>query len=274
VEKGKEVRVAVGLPTPTPVSPPAPAPGYQPGETFKDCPECPEMVVVPAGTFMMGSPASEKGRFKDEGPRHRVTIAKPFAVGKFEVTFAEWDACVAAGGCNGHHPDDRGWGRGRYPVINVSWTDAKSYVSWLSRKTGKRYRLLSESEWEYVARAGTTTRYAWGNDIGPNKANCGGCGSQWDNRQTAPVGRFGANRFGLHDVHGNVWEWVEDCSNESYAGAPSDGKAWTSGDCNRRVLRGGSWVSSPWIVRSAIRDRSVSGYRIDYDGFRIARTLF
>jgi formylglycine-generating enzyme required for sulfatase activity len=248
--------------------------GSQPGETFKDCPECPEMVVVPAGTFMMGSPASEKGRFKDEGPRHRVTIAAPFAVGKFEVTFAEWDACVVDGGCNGYRANDRGWGRGRRPVINVSWTDAKSYASWLSRKTRQRYRLLSESEWEYVARAGTTTRYPWGNVIGRNKANCDGCGSQWDDRQTAPVGSFPANEFGLHDVHGNVWEWVEDCWTESYAGAPSDGKASTSGDCGRRVLRGGSWFDRPWSVRSAFRIGFDTGDRFYDSGFRIARTLF
>ncbi|MDE0331906.1 MAG: SUMF1/EgtB/PvdO family nonheme iron enzyme [Nitrospinae bacterium] len=235
---------------------------------FRDCPECPEMVPVPAGSFMMGSNENI-----DEKPRHRVTISKPFAVARHEVTFAEWDACVAAGGCGGHRPGDEGWGRGRRPVINVSWRDAKAYASWLSRKTGKRYRLLSESEWEYAARAGTTTRYSWGDGIGQNRANCDGCGSDWDNRQTAPIGSFKANPFGLHDVHGNVWEWVADCWNDNYAGAPTDASAWMSGDCNSRVLRGGSWSFGPWVLRSATRLRLRTGLRNFKSGFRVARTL-
>ena len=222
------------------------------GGKFRDCSECPEMVVVPSGSFMMGSPGVEKGRDDDEGPRHRVRIDYRLAVGVYEVTFAEWDACVSAGGCGGYRPDDRGWGRGNRPVINVSWEDAQSYVRWLSNKTGKSYRLLSESEWEYVARAGTTTRYNWGNEIGHNRANCDGCGSRWDNEKTAPVGAFSANAWGLHDVHGNVWEWVEDCWNDSYTGAPADGSAWESGDCSERVLRGGSWFYVPRNLRAAV----------------------
>ena len=245
----------------------------KPGRAFRDCPECPEMVVVPAGSFMMGSAPGEESRGSDEGPVHRVTIAKPFAVGKYEVTFAEWDACVVAGGCGGHRPGDRGWGRGRRPVINVNWDDAKAYVRWLSDKTGKQYRLPSESEWEYAARAGTTTRYNWGHDIGRNRANCDGCGSRWDNEQTAPAGSFSANPFGLHDMHGNVWEWVEDCWNERYVGAPSDGSAWTDGNCSRRVLRGGSWDFIPRVLRSAYRNRNRAGYRYFIFGFRVARTL-
>ena len=240
-------------------------------KAFRDCPECPEMVVVPAGSFMMGSPPGETGRTKHEGPRHRVTIPKPFAVGKYEVTFAEWDACVAAGGCRGHRREDQGWGRGRRPAINVNWDDAKAYVRWLSRKTGKQYRLLSEAEWEYAARAGKSTRYHWGDDIGRNRANCDLCGSRWDDNQTAPVGSFPANAFGLHDAHGNVWEWVEDCWNPNYAGAPADGSAWRSGDCYSRVLRGGSWYDLPRFLRSANRNRS--GVRSDDFGFRVARTL-
>ena len=276
VAKQKEVRVAVGLPSPpVSASPSEPKPEFLPGETFKDCPECPEMVVVPAGSFMMGSLTYENSWTENEGPQHRVTIAKRFAVGKFEVTFDEWDACVADGGCGGHRPEDRGWGRGRRPVIKVHWEDTKSYVSWLSRKTGKQYSLLSESEWEYVARAGTTTRYAWGDDIGHNKARCIPCGWGWDLR-TAPVGSFEANGFGLHDMHGNVKEWVDDCYNDSYSGAPSDGRAWiTSGDCQKRVTRGGSWYSNrPGPLRSASRDAYYirSNRRDDY-GFRIARTL-
>ena len=243
------------------------------GEAFRDCAECPELVVVPKGTYMMGSPSWESGRGGDESPVHRVTIGRPFAVGVYEVTFGEWDACESGGGCGGYRPSDRGWGRGRHPVINVSWEDAQAYVEWLSRKTGEAYRLLSESEWEYVARARTTTRYWWGDGIGRNRANCSGCGSRWDGRQTAPVGSFSANGFGLYDVHGNVWEWVEDCWNRSYAGAPSDGSAWESGDCSVRVVRGGSWVSLPRLLRSADRRRNSTGYRDDHAGLRIARTL-
>ena len=245
----------------------------RPGRVFRDCPECPEMVVVPAGSFMMGSAPDEEGRDNDEGPVHRVTIEKPFAVGKYEVMFAEWDACVADGGCGGHRPGDKGWGRGRRPVINVSWNNAKAYVRWLSDKTGKPYRLLSEAEWEYAARAGTTTRYNWGDDIGRNRANCDGCGSGWDNEQTAPVGSFPANGFGLYDLHGNVWEWVEDCRNPSYAGAPADGSARINGDCSSHVLRGGSWYNEPKNVRVALRISYATESRSYSHGFRVARTL-
>ena len=239
---------------------------------FRDCAECPLMVVVPAGSFMMGSPAGELSRRDGEGPVHRVSISQPFAVGKHEVTFAEWDACVSAGGC-GHRRDDFGWGRGTRPVINVSWTDAQSYVEWLSGETGARYRLLSESEWEYAARAGTTTRYWWGNEIGRNRANCDGCGSRWDFRETAPVGSFPSNGFGLHDMHGNVWEWVEDCWHDSYSGAPTDESAWTTGDCSGRIHRGGAWSSGPWRLRSAVRSGTSTFNQNDNLGFRVARTL-
>ena len=268
-----------------------------PGRRFRDCAECPELVVVPAGSFMMGSPSSDSKGYSDERPVHRVTIGEPIAVGVYEVTFGEWDACRRGGGCS-HNPGDRGWGRGTRPVIEVSWEDAQEYVRWLSRETGKRYRLMSESEWEYVARSGTETRYHWGDAAGRNRANCNGCGSRWDNRQTSPgssssflgggyvrgsrwdnrqtspVGSFSANAFGLHDVHGNVWEWVEDCWHGDYAGAPPDGSAWTSGgDCSRRVLRGGSWGLNPRGVRSAYRVRFATGYRSGDLGFRVARTL-
>ncbi len=243
------------------------------GETFRECDVCPEMVVVPAGNFMMGSPSHEEGRGSDEGPVRRVTITELFSVGVREVTFAEWDACASAGGCGGHRPDDEGWGRGNRPVVNVSWKDAQAYVDWLSRKTGAEYRLLSEAEWEYAARAGTTTRYFWGDDVGRNRANCSGgsCGDSW--KFTAPVGSFAANGWGLHDMHGNVWEWVDDCWNGSYAGAPSDGSAWESGNCDRRDLRGGSWSNEPRILRSANRDGGGTGVRLNSVGFRVARTL-
>ena len=236
------------------------------------------MVVVPAGSFMMGC-VSGQDCGENEQPVHRVTIGQPFAVGKYEVTFAEWDACVASGGCKGYRPNDHGKGRGRRPVIRVSWEDVQAYVTWLSDQTGQQYRLLSEAEWEYVARAGTTTKYWWGDEIGRNRATCDGCGSQWDpgffgGGQTAPVGSFAANGWGLHDVHGNAWEWVQDCWNESYVGAPSDGRAWETGDCGSRVLRGGSWYYHPWTLRSAFRFRLTADNRyINYNGFRIARSL-
>ena len=182
----------------------------QAGQNFRDCNDgCPDMVVVPAGSFMMGS--DEFGR----APQHRVTIRKPFGVGKFEVTFAEWEACVAGRGCS-YNPDDNRWGRGKHPVTSVSWDDAKQYVAWLSRKTGKTYRLLTEAEWEYAARAGSTTLYSWGDDIGRGNAHCSGCGSPFDENRPAPVGSFKPNAFGLYDMHGNVWEWVEDCREMDY----------------------------------------------------------
>ena len=243
------------------------------GGVFRDCPECPEMVVIPAGAYMMGSPGSEKGRGREEGPVHRVRIPKPFAVGAYEVTFAEWDSCRRAGGCT-HDAADNGWGRGDRPVVGVSWRDAQQYVRWLSRKTGNEYRLLSESEWEYAARAGTVTRYWWGDRLGRNRANCEACGSPWDDRETAPVGSFSPNGFGLYDVHGNAREWVEDCWNGGYRGAPSDGSPWTSdGDCDKRVLRSGSCINPPRKLRSAMRVWKPIDRRDPDAGFRVAMTL-
>ena len=248
------------------------------GQTFRDDLRSggagPEMVVVPAGAFRMGClPLSGRNCSDAESPVHRVTIDAPFAVGVYEVTFAEWDRCVRAGGCGGYRPDDKGWGRGKRPVIHVSWKDARAYVAWLSEESGARYRLLSEAEWEYVARAGSETAYSWGNAIGRNRANCNGCGSRWDRDQTAPVGSFGANAFGLYDVHGNVWERVEDCWNDSYAGAPTDGTAWEQGDCYDRVLRGGASGYSWGNLRSASRRGGYARFRTDDTGFRVARSL-
>ena len=215
-----------------------------PGRVFRDCDVCPEMVVVPAGSFLMGSPAGEKDREANEGPQHRVTIARPFAVGKFDVTFAEWDACVAAGGCK-HSPSDTVSRRlYNFPVINVSWDDVTNeYLPWLSRKTGKTYRLLTEAEWEYAARAGTT----------------------------APTGRK-VNDFGLHDMQGNGWVWVQDCWNKNYNGAPTDGSAWTTGNCSLRVHRG-SWGASPGRSRFAYRTSYQREGRSEITGFRLGRTL-
>jgi formylglycine-generating enzyme required for sulfatase activity len=239
----------------------------------------PEMVRIPGGSFVMGSPASEAGRGADEGPQRTVSV-RAFEVGKYEVTFAQWDACVADGGCGGHRPADQGWGRGRQPLINVSWNDAQEYVQWLSRRTGKSYRLLTEAEWEYAARAGTTNPYPWGSTASHEYANygaescCSGLASgrdQWVN--TAPVGSFGANGFGLHDMHGNVWEWVEDCYKENYSGAPADGSSFINQSCSSRVLRGGSWYYGPRYLRSADRYRDPPSNRFNDVGFRLARTL-
>ena len=229
----------------------------------------PEMVEIPGGSFRMGC-VSGKSCQGDEKPVHEVRIAS-FALSKYEVTFEEYDQFTAATGRE--RAADKGWGRGRRPVIRVSWKDAVAYTEWLSEAMGERYRLPSEAEWEYAARAGSVTKYSWGNKIGRNRANCEGCGSQWDERQTAPVGSFGPNGWGLHDMHGNVWEWVQDCWNKSYRGAPVDGSAWESGDCSQRVLRGGPWNSNPRGLRSANRSWSTTTYRIIAIGFRVARTV-
>jgi formylglycine-generating enzyme required for sulfatase activity len=226
------------------------------------------MVVIPSGTFMMGSPDGEEGRYSNEWPVHSVFVRQPFQIGKYEVTLAEWGACVSSGGCNSYWPDDRGWGRDNRPVINVSYRDAKAYTAWLSRKTGHSYRLPSEAEWEYAARAGTTTPYHFGNNIKSSVANY-----NWLAAWPVAIGSYPANAFGLHDVHGNVHEWVEDCWNESYAGAPSDTNVWETGDCSRHVLRGGSLTSSPRAVRSANRSGGFISTRYFYTGFRIVRTL-
>jgi formylglycine-generating enzyme required for sulfatase activity len=244
---------------------------------FKDCTRCPEMVVIPAGEFTMGSPESEP--FRGSETQHRVTIAAPFAVGKFDITFGQWGACVKDGGCDNYRPDDQHWGRGRRPVIDMSWENAKTYVNWLSRKTGKTYRLLSEAEWEYAARAGTTTAYSTGKTISPRQANYDGSGdgsgpSQANRQKTMPVGSFPANAFGLHDMHGNVSQWVEDCWHDDYtAMAPADGSAWLDGDCSGRVLRGGSWGDSEVELRSAARTGEYKSNSSYNDGLRVARSL-
>ncbi|MGH8567938.1 MAG: formylglycine-generating enzyme family protein, partial [Gammaproteobacteria bacterium] len=209
----------------------------------------------------------------DEHPPHAVTI-EPFAIGRYEVTFEEYDRF--AKDTNRKLPDDGRWGRGRRPVINVTFDDAQSYAAWLSEKTGRRYRLPTEAEWEYAARAGTTTTYWWGNEVGSNHANCRGCGSEWDSKETAPVGSFAPNAFGVYDTAGNVWEWVQDCWHESYEGAPADGSAWLEtggGDCNRRGVRGGSWLDGPLNLRSANRNWIRTHGAGIYLGFRLARAL-
>jgi len=243
-----------------------------PGSEFKECAiGCPVMIVVPAGKFIMGSSETEADREASEGPRHEVTIAEPLAVSKFKATFEEWDACAAAAACPGASEI---WGRGLMPVINVSWVDAQNYIGWLVKLTGKPYRLLSEAEWEYCARAGANTRYFWGDEPGVRNANCNGCGSQWDLEQTAPVGSFKPNAFGLYDMHGNIWEWVEDSWHGNYTGAPTNGSAWLQGgQAVFRVIRGGSWRNESELLRAAVRDRRNIHVRFDTLGFRVARTL-
>jgi formylglycine-generating enzyme required for sulfatase activity len=244
----------------------------KPLTSFRECAkDCPEMIVIPAGGFTMGSPATEQGRYDTEGPQHKATIAKPLAVSKYDVTFADWDACVSVGGCP--KALDGGFGRDTKPVINVGWDDAQTYVAWLSKMTGQPYRLLTEAEWEYTARAGTTTAYYWGDDIGKGNANCVGCGSKWDNQQTSPVGSFAANQFGLYDMAGNVLQWVQDCWHNNYDGAPTDGSAWSSSDCSRGVVRGGTWSYNPRFLRSANRNWFSTVNRSLFLGFRVGRTL-
>ena len=239
----------------------------EPGTEFRDCAACPAMVTVPAGSYTMGSTSAEAGRHADERQR-RVTIAQRFAVGVYEVTFAEWDACAAAGGCR-HRPGDGGWGRGRQPVIDSSWNDAQQYVAWLSSMTGQEYRLLTEAEWEYVARAGTTTPFHTGASISTDQANYDGLRAPYGPGVTGryrgrPIaaGSLSRNAFGLYDVHGNVAELVADCYDAESGSA-----------CTRRVLRGGSWGSRPELVRSAWRSWCAPTLRNLHNGFRVARTL-
>jgi formylglycine-generating enzyme required for sulfatase activity len=245
----------------------APAPAV-----FADCAECPEMVVIPAGEFTMGSPSDEM--YRGAEAQHRVTIPASFAVSKYEITFDEWDACVADGGCGGHRPDDQGWGRGKQPVINVSWNDAKAYVEWLSRKTGKQYRLPSESEWEYAARAGTTTSFSFGDTLTTDQANYDGSPSGLNRQKTMPVGSFPANAFGLHDMHGNAWEWIEDCWSDEYiAETPVNGAPFMRANCGGHVMRGGSWEDYSGDARAAARVGAFNDDAFWSDGIRVARSI-
>jgi formylglycine-generating enzyme required for sulfatase activity len=268
-------------PTPTQPPPavqpaPQPIPALQPavGQSFRDCTGCPEMVVVPPGQFMMGSDKSEEGRYDDEGPRHAVTIKTAFAVGKYDVMRSEYAKFIQATGRSTNSSCLNFAQTDRDPVVCVSWHDAKAYVDWFSNTTGKGYHLLTEAEWEYAARAGTTTMRYWGDAIGSDNANCLGCGSRWDGNGTSPAGSFAANPWGLYDMLGDAWQWVEDCYHDSYVGAPVDAAAWVSGDCRTRVMRGGSWNNIPRFVRAAYRDTIVVPYsRNSFLGFRLARTV-
>ena len=258
----------------------------KPGDTFRECAkDCPKMAVIPPGEFSMGSPDGEG--YASEQLRHKVKMERPFAVGTFEVTWDDWKACVAMRGCDGRPTADGGFGMGNQPLINVSWDQAKSYVAWLSRMTGGPYRLLTEAEWEYAARGVTSADaphppYPWGDKASHEYANYGAdqcCQGKTEGRDkwlyTAPVGQFPPNAFGLYDMHGNVWEWVEDPWHDNYRGTPpTDGSTWREGgDASRRVVRGGSWYNNPGGLRSANRYWNSAGYRGDGLGFRVGRTL-
>jgi|GEM_PF-2681570 len=249
--------------------------------SFRDIPVAPEMVVIPTGYFLMGSPASEPERRDNEGPQHEVLVRR-FAAGKYPVTFDEYDIYARATGAE--LPDDEGWGRGRRPVINVSWEDAQGYIQWLNQEAraeldGRYYRLLTEAEWEYVCRAGTATPFYTGATVSADQANYDGSFIYGEGRKgrslkaTIEVGSYPPNPWGLYDLIGNVWEWVEDRFHDNYRGAPKDGVAWESGKGGNRVLRGGSWDSVPERLRSAYRNMSPQENRCSYDGFRVARTL-
>lgn len=248
-----------------------------PGDVFRDCETCPELVVVPSGIFIMGL----KGTRKTSKPAHRVNMAKSFAIGRYEITFQQWQACRDGGGCK-HSPDDHNWGKSNRPVINITWHQAKNYTRWLSKLTGNTYRLPTESEWEYAARGGTTTIFWWGNKVGSSNANCRDCVSReccsakvrsCCSHGTLPVGSFKPNPYGLHDTAANVFEWVEDCWVKDYRGAPDDGSAAKAQSCRSRVIRGGSFYYFNKVARSAYRAKNPPAVKSYWLGFRVVREL-
>jgi formylglycine-generating enzyme required for sulfatase activity len=244
----------------------APHDGEHPRKIIRDCDGCPQLAIIPPGRFRMGS---ARGR-REEQPVHTVELSQPFAMGIYEITAGEWDVCVREGGCKYNPARQEG---PSMPISNVSWEDAQRYVQWLSKKTKKEYRLPSEAEWEYAARAGTTTDYWWGNSVKPGMANCTDCQNPGDGKGKVAVGSFKPNPFGLYDVHGNVWEWTADCWNPSYKGAPSDGQPWVRGECLSRILRGGSWNLDSDYMRASRRGRYDLDVRYYLNGFRVARSM-
>ena len=276
-----------------------------PEHEFRECPDCPQMVAIPAGGFMMGSPAHEPGRFDSEGPLHHVSV-KAFALGKYDVTSAEFlkfleETAYQPKPCNpilkmswrspgdgkAYAPSPADFEPPRWPAVCLDWKDAEAYIAWLNKlarserpelasKPGP-YRLPTEAEWEYAARGGTATPRWWGTEIGHGNANCNGCGSPYDYNTLADVDSFASNPFGLYGMLGNAWQWTADCWHPSYIGAPSNGSAWTSSACDKHVIRGGAWNNLPAFVRSAARSgASVDGGEYDYSslaGFRVARNL-
>jgi formylglycine-generating enzyme required for sulfatase activity len=255
-------------PAPVPAPPAsAPAKAVAAGTDIKDCPACPTLVSIPAGTYTMGSNTSDPS----EKPAHQVTVATPFAIGRYEVSVQEWNACAAAGACQkiAQPPD----ASPNAPMRDVSWDDAQQYAKWLSTVSGKPYRLPTEAEWELAARGGTSTRYWWGEQMAQGKANCKECGKPWAEGAPANVGSFAANPYGVYDTSGSVWEWVADCWHNNYKGAPGDGRAWDEPDCRVHVIRGGSWrEGAPYMVAST-RFKYDAGVRHSQNGFRVARSL-
>jgi formylglycine-generating enzyme required for sulfatase activity len=254
---------------------PASVPGFPAavGTPFRDCPDCPEMVVIPAGTAIMGSLPTDPDRTSEETPQHLIRLAQPLGVGRYPVTRAEF--ATYARDTVGTDSVARTWfeATDRDPAVMITWGEASDYAEWLSRRTGQHYRLPTEAEWEYAARGGTQTRYWWGDDIGRGNADCGMCRSRWDGRSTSPVGSFSPNPFGVYDMLGNVYEWVADCYWRDYSGASEDAStAFENADCGQRVLRGGSWMSNPDDVRAAARFELDPTVRQDVVGFRVVRT--
>nr|WP_234815022.1 formylglycine-generating enzyme family protein [Noviherbaspirillum denitrificans] len=244
--------------------PDKPPPKAATGE-IRDCPTCPVLISLPAGSFTMGANSGDPS----EKPAHRATISTPFAIGKYEVTVEQWNACAEGGGC----PRLGGNYAGNTPVRDVSWDDAQQYVKWLSSTTGKSYRLPSEAEWEYAARGGTSSRFWWGEQMRPGNANCKDCGDPYSADGPAKVGSFAPNAYGLHDVNGSVWEWVADCWHNSYKGAPGDGKPWDMPGCRERVIRGGSWRDGASYMPASTRFKYGASVRHSQNGFRVARDL-
>ena len=237
------------------------------GAEFKDCPSCPVLVTLPAASFVMGNDASDPS----EKPAHQVAIGAPFAIGKFEVTVQQWNACVSAGRCQAI-PQAPGT-QPNAPMRDVSWNDAQQYVKWLAAVSGKAYRLPTEAEWEFAARGGSTAPYWWGAQMAPGKANCKECGQPWSAERPATVGSFPANGYGLHDTSGSVWEWVADCWHNNFKGAPADGRTWDAPNCRVRVIRGGSWREGAAYMVSSTRFRYDAGVRQSQNGFRVARSV-
>ena len=242
---------------------------FKVGETFQDCETCPKMIVIPGGKYTMGD---DKGK-KNQRPARQVTIKGPLAISIYEVTWDEYSVCLEEGACK-REPDAHKWGKGKRPAINMSFDEAVTFTKWLAKKTGRPYRLLSETEWEYAARAGTSTGYWWGDKLKKKYANCRKCGTKWSGKKTAPVGSFKPNPWGIYDMHANIWEWTSDCWNKTHAFGPKDQSPRTDGNCDRRSVRGGSWYYFPQLAKSVSRDshpRHLWSYNI---GIRLGISLY
>jgi formylglycine-generating enzyme required for sulfatase activity len=263
---------ATPQPAPAPATAAAPAPEKPVAHSAaanesKDCPSCPVMIALRAGSFTMGSSTDDPS----EKPPHHVSIGAPFAIGKYDVTVEQWNACVAANACPRLSSENNSVKNA--PARDISWDDAQLYVKWLTKVTGKPYRLPTEAEWEYADRAGTTTQYWWGDQMRKGNANCKGCGDPWHQEGPENVGAFAPNPYGLYDMNGGVWEWVSDCWHNSYKGAPADGRAWDEPNCDMRVIRGGSWREGADYMLTSTRFKYSGSVRQSQDGVRVAKDL-